>query len=392
MTERELRTSRDREIRRALHAAAAEPDAAARERTWRVVQAAYRERAPERRPRRLVRAVAIAVPLALAGAAGGAAAMTPHSGVGRLVRDVLGIGAPNTRPALVRVPGGGRLLVQDGESTWVVAADGTRRRLGSYAGASWSPHGLFVVAWRNGMLSATEPNGSVRWSLSRPAPITAARWSPVDGYRIAYLAGSSLRVVNGDGTDDRALARDVLATPPAWRPGTHELAYAAADGSVRIADADAGRVLRAIHPSQTARELEWTGTTLLVRGRNSLVALGPGNRRIDALGPGAAEVVDAALSPDGTKVAFVQEAGGRSTLWLYPRLRPDATAARRIFSGAGRFDTVTWSPDGRWLLVGWRSADQWLFIRSTAVRKVVAVSNIAATFGPDASIAGWCCS
>jgi hypothetical protein len=87
----------------------------------------------------------------------------------------------------------------------------------------------------------------------------------------------------------------------------------------------------------------------------------------------------------------VQRTAGRSSVWFYPQLRPDATAARRVFTGAGDFDRIAWSPDARWLLLSWRSADQWLFIRSAAVRKVIPVSGIEEAFGPRAVLAGWCC-
>jgi hypothetical protein len=157
----------EHELRDALRGAAAPTDGAARDRAWRVVRAAYREHQTPRTARRSARMAAIVVALTLLGGGAVAAATTPRSGVGRLVRDALGIGAPHARPALVRVPGGGRLLVQAGHGTWVVAADGARRRLGSYDGASWSPHGRFVVAWRDGVLTTTEPGGSVHWSLSR---------------------------------------------------------------------------------------------------------------------------------------------------------------------------------------------------------------------------------
>jgi hypothetical protein len=71
---------------------------------------------------------------------------------------------------------------------------------------------------------------------------------------------------------------------------------------------------------------------------------------------------------------------------------------RRIFSGLGRFSALTWSPNGRWLLLAWRDADQWLFIRSAAVQRVEAVSNISLQFNPGArhqpafpDLGGWCC-
>jgi Tol biopolymer transport system component len=131
---------------------------------------------------------------------------------------------------------------------------------------------------------------------------------------------------------------------------------------------------------------------LLVRGPTSITIFGrDGQQRLEALGRGAAPVVDAAFMPSSHAVAFVQQARGTSSVWFYPRLRPDGTAARRVFAGAGRFDGIAWSPDGRWLALNWRSADQWLFIRSAAVRKVVPVSGIDAAFGPEARFAGWCC-
>ena len=48
----------------------------------------------------------------------------------------------------------------------------------------------------------------------------------------------------------------------------------------------------------------------------------------------------------------------------------------------GRFGGVQWSPDGRWLLLGWRDANQWLFVRSSDPGSVVPVSNVARAFAP----------
>jgi hypothetical protein len=102
-------------------------------------------------------------------------------------------------------------------------------------------------------------------------------------------------------------------------------------------------------------------------------------------------LLDASFAPSKDAVAFVQRARGQSVLWFYPRLRPDGTAASRVFAGAGTFERVVWSPDGRWLLLGWPSADEWLFIRSAKVRKVIPVAGIGEAFGAEAELAGWCC-
>src|SRR5205814_5470534 len=117
----------------------------------------------------------------------------------RSVRSAVGI--EHAEPALVALPSAGRLLVDSTAGPWIVGADGSKRLLGRYTAASWSPHGLFEVAVRGHELAALDPKGTVRWSLERAGLVHDARWSP-DGYRIAYLAGSTLRVVAGDGSGD----------------------------------------------------------------------------------------------------------------------------------------------------------------------------------------------
>ena len=226
-------------------------DDGARARALGVVRAAFLEVEPARRPRRWAPALAVAgCVLALAAVA--VAATEPGDAVARWVRDVLGVGRENAKPALVRVPGGGRLLVTAPGSAWVVAADGSRRRLGDYAGASWSPHGRFVVAWRDGELLALEPNGRVRWSLSRPGRIATARWSRGLGYRVAYVSGGTLRVVAGDGTGDHRHG-PAAAVAPAWRPdGAHVLAYVDRRDHVRVVDVDSGRLLLALGAGRRA--------------------------------------------------------------------------------------------------------------------------------------------
>src|SRR5205823_12463834 len=124
-----------------------------------------------------------------------------------------------------------------------------------------------------------------------------------------------------NGTDDRLLAATVRPVAPAWRPHTHVLAYADAAGAVRLVDADSSRQLETIHPAEPARGLEWSsdGRALRVRGSHTLELLGPQGRHLRPLGPGAAPVTAAALSPNGRSVAFVQQAstrdGRRSFLW-----------------------------------------------------------------------------
>jgi hypothetical protein len=363
----------------------------ARERAWELVRAVHAEREPVRwRPRRLVPAVVLAV----AGALLAAAVSPPGRAVLEEVREAIGV--EKAAPALFSVPAPGRVLAVGDSGAWVVHQDGSKRRLGGWDEASWSPFGRFVIAASENEIAALEPDGTVRWKLARPG-VRFPRWGgTATDTRVAYLSGSDVHVVAGDGTGDRRLASGVRAVAPAWRPtGLHHLAYVGGGGNVALVDAESGRRLWTREVGRVAA-LEWSrdGTMLLVRGPRSLRILGSdGGVRFDLLGPNAAAVVTAALGPDGTSLAFVQRAAGRSDVWLIPKLRPDGSAARRIFVGEGRITDLAWSPNGRWLLLGWRDADQWVFVRVVGPRRIDAVSNVSAQLESQAfpSVAGWCC-
>jgi WD40 repeat protein len=362
----------------------------ARVRSWDVVRTAFEEREPAR-PARPWKPLVVLV----AAAAVLAAVVSPP---GRSVVDSLreAIGVESAEPALFSLPAPGRLLVSGESSAWVVRPDGSRRLLGDYAGASWSPFGNFVVATRENELAALEPDGDVRWRLAR-RDVSLVRWGgTLTDTRIAYLSGATLRVVAGNGERDRELARNVRAVAPAWRPGeAHVLAWVAGR-QVVVADADRGRVLTRFQAPERTVRLEWSrdGQRLLVQARRSLrVHAADGSVRLDLLGRGAAPIAHAAFGPGGTSLAFVQTAGGQSNVWVIPRLAPDASAARRVFSGAGIFDGLAWSPNGRWLLVAWHDADQWVFVRDGRTPRIAAVSNVSAQFdGSFPRIEGWCCA
>jgi hypothetical protein len=362
------------------------------DRSWDVVRAAYEERIRVPRKRDW-RPIAIAVTAAVLVAA----AVTPpgHAVFGSL-RDAVR-GEPNGTPALFSLPTPrSRLLVNSAQGAWVVQSDGSKRLLAGYRDASWSPRGLYLAALHGDELRALEPNGDVHWSVGR-AGLASPRWSNerTGDERVAYLARSTLRVIGGDGRGDRALAPNVERIAPAWRPRTHVLAYVDHAGKIVVRNTDTGAVQWTSAAQQRPTGLEWSGDGryLLARGPSSITVFGyTGRQRLEPLGPPlAAPVIDAAFLPSSHAVAFVQRTAGRSSLWFYPQLRPDATAARRVFAGAGDFDRIVWSPDARWLMLSWRSADQWLFIRSAAVRKVIPVSGIEEAFGPGAVPAGWCC-
>ena len=157
---------------------------------------------------------------------------------------------------------------------WVAQANGSTRRLGAWNQASWSPFGRFVVAARANELTTLEPDGQVHWTLARPS-VSAPSWGGTrTDTRIAYVSARSLRVVAGDGTDDRSSCADIVGrVTPVWQPGAHRvLAVAAPDGVVSVYGVDGCRLLWRARPGSIPRKLAWSsdGRLLLVLSRPGL--------------------------------------------------------------------------------------------------------------------------
>jgi hypothetical protein len=353
------------------------------ERSWAVVRAAFDARisSPPKRDRRPLVAVAIAAAIV-------AAALTP---AGQAVWGSLQ-DAVHNEDHLLSLPSGGRVLVNSPAGAWVVERDGSKRLLSGYADAAWSPHGLYLAAARGNQLVALEPNGRVHWKIAQARPVGAPQWS-YEGFRIAYYAGPSIRIINGDGTRDRRLVANAVGTGVpalAWRAGTHELAYKSSKNVLVLQDVDSGRVLWR-RATSGIEALVWSddGQRLLVASDRPLV--------FDASGHTVAELpnanaLPAAFTPRGHALALVIRGKGQSTVAVYSG--PRYGRRRVVFTAARTFDGLAWSPNGRWLLIDWRGADQWVFLRSAPGRRI-AVRNIGNTFdsGPEqqARLAGWCC-
>lgn len=221
----------------------------ARERAWRVVENAFAKREPT--PRRRSWKPVAAVALAAAVVAG------LLSSPGRAVLDEIreAVGVEKAQPALFSLPAEGRLLVTSDAGAWVVDGDGSKRLLGSYREASWSPFGRFVVASRPNELVALEPDGDVRWTLAR-RNVRFPRWGGTKtDTRIAYLSGGELRVVGGNGKGDRLFDPQPADRAPMWLPGAgHVLVYERRDGSSRVVDVDTNTELERKVPETFLRQ------------------------------------------------------------------------------------------------------------------------------------------
>ena len=265
-------------------------EAEAQERAWAVVRAAYEERVPVAWPRRhwqplIAAAVVVAVVAALLS--------PPGRSVVRSLREAVGV--RQAEPGLFSLPTSGQLLVSSREGLWLVHADGSKRLLGRYRDATFSPHGLFIAGTRANQLVALDPKGNVRWTLARPAPRSPIWTGTRTDTRITYVSRGRLRMVAGDGTGD--------------------------------------------HPLASARRSRPASARIRRRGGQSEVVVGN----------------------------------------------------RVVFRGTGVFDQVVRSPDGRWLLVSWPTANQWVFVRLQP-RKIVGVARITQQFGRDPRVEDWCCS
>jgi hypothetical protein len=359
-----------------------------RARALAVVRQAFVERERVSWPRRHARALALS---AAAVAVAAAALSPPGRAVLGSLRDAVGRERiERARPALVSLPTPGRLLVRSAKGPWVVSPDGSRLFLGRYLDASWSPHGLYVAATRPNELVVLDPHGEVRWTLARPE-VRFPRWTgTLTDTRIAYLSRSRLHVVAGDGTNDVDLCGEPAAAriAPAWRPGAgHVLAYASTRGRVSVVDADTCALTWRSAPFAAPRMLAWSsdGAQLALATSDKLVVFRGASPEVRFL----RGIVAAAFQPGAHRLALVRP----GELLLLDTDRPNSRP-RRIFIGAGRFGDVTWSPDGGWLLLPWSSADQWLFIRSTGVRRLLAYARITGQFGGGAPFPqplGWCC-
>lgn len=347
----------------------------AAERAWAAVAAAHTPVSPSRRRRLSVRLVAAVAAVLLAAA--GLAITPPGEAVADWLVRAVGAGKPRppVAPAL-GLPGPGRLLVDTPRGLHTVSSDGTRRRLGDWQEGAWSPRGRFVAAVRGDTLAALDLRGAVRWSLRRPFRLSQPAWS-TDGLKVAYRSGDGLRVVGGDGRDDRFLAGPMGAAAPVFLDA-RTVAWADRRGRVRTVDVVTRRAgWSAPVGGRPLRMLRAPGGLLVVRG-GAAVLLRDGRVRAERRPLRGERYVGAAAS--SARIALVRHDArhGLSHLDVTDRwLR-----ARRAPSLPGRIGDPTFSPDGRWLLLGWRVADEWLFLSAPAAARVASVGEVGRRLAP----------
>lgn len=380
-----------RDAKRALREFRAPDEGSAERRAWSVIRGAYLEREPVRPAARSRAGLALAPVLAVIAA--GLVLSPAGATVGRLITKAFVV--RHAAPMLSSLPSAGRVLVSGPGGTWTAAADGSLRHLGDWTQASWSPRGLYMVVASADRLAAIDPRGNVRWAIARP-DVSDPRWFSPSGYRVAYLSAGTVRVIAGDGTGDHLLAAQAAHVAPAWRPGySFQLAYVTAGNRLVVRDADTEQLIWTRVLDAQPRELLWSsdGSRLVVVSARSVRTYpGVGGPPTLLRLPGAS-IGDAALSPDGKRVALVL--GGDRVVIV--RAGAASSPVRPLLAVAGLRE-LSWSPNGRWLLASLPAADQWVFVRALGPPRVAAVGRIAQQFSSRGSarlfpqLEGWCCT
>ena len=190
---------------------------------------------------------------------------------------------------------------------------------------------------------------------------------------------------------DRDLRRASFS-PLAWRPGrAHVLAHVSGS-HLDIRDVDADRLLARIQLPHVANGIAWSadGTRLYANLHSSIAIYDARGRRTGRI----------RMPLHWTATTFVPARGGslvavarRNETTSEVALMAPGARDRVLFRADGRFTRLRFSPGGRWLLVAWPLADQWVYLRpgASGASRVLAATRVSRRFRGAPQVSGWCC-
>src|SRR5262249_46231128 len=139
----------------------------------------------------------------------------------------------------------------------------------------------------------------VRWSLPR----SGAYWPRWEGTltdtRIAYMTPRGLRVVAGDGTGDRLLARHPDHVAPAWDPTRLPTIPSPTGGAIELRNVDPEALVWRAPIAISPTSLSWSsdGKLLAVLSPRRVVVLGVDGKPRRTISTLGARFLDAAFRP-----------------------------------------------------------------------------------------------
>lgn len=232
-------------------------------------------------------------------------------------------------PAHLQIPRGtdGIAIVADGR-LWLATRGGLRIEDLPVSAAELSPRALYAAVGVGSSLVVLAPGNRRAWSHDAGGRVVEAAWSP-DGLKIAYVvrrgSGDELRLIEGDGDQDRLLSARVRAAKPSWRADSLAVAYVRPDGRAGVYDLG----------SERRRRFDTRSCT----GRAVRVAYAPRARRLAVLGADGVALVRrwespvVCLSAAVSRRLLVWSASGGLAALGGPSARPDLGAIAAAPSG-----------------------------------------------------------
>jgi Tol biopolymer transport system component len=244
---------------------------------------------------------------------------------------------------------------------------------------AWSPDGSTLAVAAGGTVSVVRSDGSlVRTVVERDTAVPSVTWSP-EGTVLAFASGAegdradvqrfTLSLVGADGSDLRALTDlPIDGEGVTWSPDGRWVAFAAYRGTrldLHAMRVDGGRPRRLTQAAQFATAPDWSPDCRQIAYVSGDIG-GSDLRVLQLDGSGDAIAVDTPVttpasnarspvwSPDGRMIAYYVELPTPEAL-----PDPEAFVVRPDGSGGAQLTTrddginqgLTWSSDGRWVVV-----------------------------------------
>jgi len=199
---------------------------------------------------------------------------------------------------------------------WVAAEDGSNAHAlttgGGVGAPAWSPDGDLLSYDQSGNLYTISADHTVRQVTTAAGPLYGPSWSP-NGQQLVVTGPDGFVIVSFDGTVRELSQRDLglCVTSPDWGP---------------------------------ADLIAFTGNPACPTGAEptSIYTVNPDGSAARELYGHGSQVDEAAWSPDGTAIAFVDLAGGGC---IYV-MDANGTNVRRVKPGCTKAFGIAWSPDG----------------------------------------------